>query len=173
MKKLFCCTLILLLVSCSTTKIPYVDNSYDPATNFSNLKTFSLDTADSDQKINPRYLEALRFATRARLEEKGLTLVKSQPDFLVSVGINKAIKTTTIEDASYLKRNLRSSDGKPIVLKIAQGSVFITMSNPISKKLIFGGIAKSEINRANSSVQREERIALAVREILKDFPPLQ
>jgi hypothetical protein len=171
MKRFACIFLIFLATACSPTKIPFVQQTFDSKTDLSQLHTFSFKDDNAVKGTNPRYQNALRAALQTNLEHKGFQLVSNRADFWVDARLNLETKTTVIEDASYLKSNLRSSDGKPVILKVQQGAVLVNFINQTSEELFFQGLAKSEINHANSPEKREQRIALAVEQILENFPP--
>lgn len=171
MKRLGCILLILVFAACSMAKIPFVQQTFDSNTDLSQLHTFSFKNENPEKSLSTRYQNALHVALQACLERKHFQLVSDQPDFWVDARLNLETKTIVIENASYLKSNLRSSDGKPVILNVQQGSILVNFINQKTGELFFQGLAKSEINHANSPEKREQRIALAIEQLLDGFPP--
>ena len=52
-----------------------------------------------------------------------------------------------------------------------EGSLILDFVDAKSKKLIWRGAAKAEVNRVNTPEKAEKLISEAVQEILKNFPP--
>lgn len=170
MKKLSTLLLLFALLGCSPLTNLHVEQTYDPGTDISKLKTFTWVDRESKGVRDPHYQQTLKDSVLAVLIEKGYVQASHQADFIVAAYINLEKKNYTIEDTSNLKRTVRSSDGQPIHVKIEEGGIFVSFLEKATQTNFFRGMAKSQLDRTLSPKKIDQQIQMATKEILKDFP---
>jgi len=177
---------VFLLGGCASMS---VSSDYDPKADFSSLKTYDW---EGPQPItgNPRLdndllHERIRNAVERELTLKGYRKVTVDPDFKVAynVGLENKLDVTTIPTYDYSYPSYYSRVGgfgryegyRPStevnVYQYEEGTLLLDIVNPETKKLIWRGTAKAEVNAGDSPERKEARVNEAVSKMLAQFPP--
>jgi hypothetical protein len=157
-----------LAVSCST--IYGVKYDYDKSANFTSLKTYDWLPIPVNTNIDSLTIERVKNAVNAGLQAKGLMMTSDNPDFLIAQHLGKKTEVTDM-GYSYGPHRIDRWGGRISTLEYAEGSLVLDFVNAESKKMIWRGVAKAEVNNADTPDKKEKLINEAVQEILKNFPP--
>ena len=167
--------LVALAALCAACTTIEVNTDYDPAAEFSELRTWAF--ADPGQPtgdprldsslVRSRILQALE----SELAVKGYSrAVGVEPDFLVDthVALSRELDIHTFHQGYR-----RSSWGRSetVVREVEQGSLVLDFLDPKSRELLWRGIAQARVHRRDTPAERSQRIREAVRLMLQDFPP--
>jgi hypothetical protein len=167
--------LIALAILCASCTTIEVSTDYDPAAEFSGLRTWAF--ADPGQPtgdprldsslVRSRILQALE----SELAVKGYgRAVGVEPDFLVDthVALSRELEIHTFHQG-YHPSTWGTSE--TLVREVERGSLVLDFLDPKSRQLLWRGIAQARVHRQDSPAQRSQRIREAVRLMLQDFPP--
>jgi hypothetical protein len=157
------------VVSCST--IYGVQYDYDKQADFKNLKTYDWMTVPEKADIDILNVERVKRAVNAELKAKGLMMTSDNPDFLIAGPLVKKEEVQVMNVGSgYVPAwGGPMSDGG--TSEYEEGSIIMDFVDAKSKKMIWRGVAKAEIDNADTPEKKEKLINEAVQEILKNFPP--
>jgi len=140
------CTLLLavgsLLAGCATT----INHAYDPAANFTGLKSYSWSTGGTSS-AQDLVVKNVRYQADQLLEKKGFRKADESPDMLISISYENEIG---ISEYGYRLRMLT------LAIQKAEG-----------RQAIWRGTATGSINADAASNDLKN----AVEAILKSFPP--
>jgi hypothetical protein len=166
-------------VSCSTTY--GVKYDYDQQANFADLKTFDWMPVPEKSGTNSLVVQRVKNAVNAELKAKGLMMTSNNPDFLIAQHLGKKDKVQ-VTDWGYgygLHGGYRGGyrggywgPGGVSTYKYEEGSLILDFVDAKSKKMIWRGAAKAEVQNADTPEKSEKVINEAVKEILKNFPPV-
>jgi len=175
--------IILVLFFCNITvsySKPYdVTFDYDQQINFSDLKTFDWMQVPEKAGISSFVVQRVKDAVNEQLKAKGFTLSSSKPDFLIAEHLGKEDKVQTTDwgynygAATRYRRGYGGVYGESTVstYEYMEGSLILDFVNPESKKLIWRGSAKTEVQNMRTPEKSEKVINKIVKAILKKFPP--
>ena len=141
--------MILGLGGCAT-KINYI---YDPAANFSMIKSYSWSTESFVSNQDPLIEKNVRYHADRYLKNKGFTLTSDKPDFVISM--NYQIDDYSPYKIQMLNLYVYRMQGKELIW---QGTAVGTYHGPIRT-----GQIKTDPASSN--------LAEAVKQILTNFPP--
>jgi hypothetical protein len=189
MKKLLFSLALCALVAAPIGARVKVRTEFDPAVDFTRLKTYAwpadapgqvkmLLTKDDDpEALRKRFEPTLMAAAEAALTAKGF--VKAAPgqlsDFLVAyfalVSINNEAQTVGQFLPSTVAWGVPPFLATTSSLKIfEQGSLVMDVWTP-DKKPMWRGVAQAEMHREKPQPEREKRVREAITDIMKQFPP--
>ena len=174
---------ISLLAGCSTVK---VHSDYDPAVDFTKLKTYSwMEKPNPDEAPtiaeNTLLTDRIERSVDGVLEAKGLSRVpRADADFLISqhIGVQQKLQVDTTQ-FGYGYGFGYGAWGGPIggysnqttVSQYEEGTLMLDFVNPENRNLIWRGTGQSRVRRASTPQDREKLIRNAVEHILAKFPP--
>ena len=157
------------IISCSS--IYDVKYDYDRQINFSALKTFDWMQAPQRTGTNSLVVQRIKNAVNAELETKGLTITSNNPDFLIAEYHGKKDKVQ-ISDWGYGRSHRYGYSPVGVsAYEFEEGSLILDFVDPESKKLIWRGSAKAQIDSVDTPEKKEKLINEAVKEILEKYPP--
>lgn len=187
----------ILISGCNTIS---TSSDYVRGTNFSSLKTYNWVTVDQpvtgDIRVDNTLVDSrIRKAIEANLSAKGYEkLTSGDPDFLVSyqAAIEGKLDVTTVSmpysvpsidprgnyrGGAYYGGGFYGSafaygGSETFVSQYDEGSVFIDIVNPKTKKIMWRGIGKATVLEKATPEKREARINEGVTKILSEFPPV-
>jgi hypothetical protein len=172
-KILFVLFFVGFTVSCSATYDVTYD--YDPQVHFSDFKTFDWMQVPEKADIDSLVVQRIKNAVNTELKAKGLMMTSNNPDFLIAEHLGKKDKVQVRDwGYGYGRRGYRGGyggTGGVSVYQYEEGSLILDFVDAKSKKLIWRGMAKAEVQNVNTPEEREKRINAAVKEILKKYPP--
>ena len=158
------------VVSCST--IYGVQYDYDKQADFKNLKTYDWMTVPEKADIDSLKVERAKKAVNAELQAKGLMMTSNNPDFLIAEHLGKKDKVqVTNWGYNYDQYGMDLGPQGVDTYQYEEGSLILDFVDAKSKKMIWRGVAKAEINNTDTPEKTEKLINEAVQEILKNFPP--
>jgi len=166
--------LICFMVSCAS--IYGVEHDYDKQVDFANLKTYDWMSIPEKANIDSLSVQRVKSAVNTELKGKGLMMTSDNPDFLIAEHLGKKDKIQ-VTDWGYDYGPYRGYRGRyPTtggisVSEYEEGSLILDFVDAKSKKMIWRGVAKAVVDRADTPEKREKLINEAVQEILKNFPP--
>jgi hypothetical protein len=179
--RLACCIAVAVsIVSCSSPL--KVTSDYDKSTNFTQYKTFAMDTFLLSRKINQLNQNRIVNAIRAELQKKGLT-ESNNPDLLVQT-------TAILKDQQSMTANTSYTGGaygyggyyRPYgwgggmsssyttynVQNYTNGSLIISIADAKTKNLVWEGIGNKDLDQAPKNP--DETIPKAVALIMESYP---
>jgi hypothetical protein len=184
----------LLLAGCSTVEVTH---EFDPNTDFSALHTYDWlpppkPTGDPRLDDNTILDARVHNAVDAALAEKGFTRAADNPD--VKVGYHVTLDRQ--QDVEYVNSSFGywgmypgpypsawgaypaypgyPGYGVPAAVRVynyLEGTLILDLFDARSKRLIWRGTARDEVNFRASPEKRQEKIDEAVRRMLAKFPP--
>jgi hypothetical protein len=162
-------------VSCSSTY--GVKYDYDTNANFADLKTFDWMPVPEKAGIDSLVVQRVKNAVNAELQAKGLMMTPDNPDFLIAQHLGTKDKVQ-VRDLGYnygpyerYRFGLWGPD-EVSTYKYEEGSLILDFVDAKSKKMIWRGSAKAEVQNVDTAEKSEKLINSAVHEILKKFPPV-
>ncbi|MBE5318411.1 DUF4136 domain-containing protein [Pedobacter sp. MR2016-19] len=171
-------TIVMAFTSCITV---LTASDYDKKIDFSKLKSFAyyekgIEHLELNNLDKPRMLDALE----TTMVKKGFTKT-GRPDFLVNVVVLSSINARADWgysgggyqwDAVSSSYQWRDSQFGPLnsSKEYQSGTIIIDFLNPETKAIMWHGVG-SGFN-FDDYENREERIKLAVKQILSEYPPI-
>jgi len=170
------------MTACVNTSVTI---DYDPATNFSTIKTFAwqdkTQPQTGDYKIDNTIVDKrVRSAIDSRLNAKGLTQVPAnQAEILVSyqIAINPKLRDQNVSGAIGLSKssggsNLGQSLGIPLTHgNYDEGTMILDITETKSNLIIWRGVAGRQIDPSASAQENADKVKKLVSEMLDGFPP--
>ena len=161
-------------VSCAS--IYGVQHDYDKQVDFANFRTYDWMSIPDKAGIDSLVIQRVKNAVNAELKAKGLMMTSSNPDFLIAQHLGKKDKVQVTDwgygygpHGRYGGRHL--DPGGISTYKYEEGSLILDFVDAKSKKMIWRGAAKAEVQNTDTPGKSEKLINEAVKEILKKFPP--
>lgn len=182
---IFAVFLGLFVAGCSTIS---VSHSFDPDTEFTELKRFGWMSGPTVSSEDQLALKNIQHSLATQLAAKGIVEDQDNPDFLISIHGGKERKVDVQQwgyayaDRSYFHRPFGAfGRGYGFVpppgridyrsgtdtFEYEVGTLILDFINPKNKELIWRGIATAVVENP----VRPERVDQAVSELLQGFPP--
>ena len=172
---LFVLFFIGFTISCAS--IYGVQHDYDKQVNFANLKTYGWMPIPDKANIDSLSVQRVKNAVNAEMKAKGLMMTSDNPDFLIAEHLGKKDKVQ-VTDWGYgygphggYWGGYWGPQGVD-TYQYEEGSLILDFVDAKSKKMIWRGVAKAQIDSADTPEKREKLINEAVNEILKNYPPV-
>lgn len=158
-----------------------VTSDYDKAANFTQYKTFAIDTFRMTQRISQLNANRIINAVKAEMTNKGFTENTASPDLRVNIAtILKDQQSVTANTDYYgyggVYRPWVWGGGMGVngyttynVQNYKDGSLIIDIGDANTKNLIWEGIGNQEIDKPLKDP--DTQIPAAVASIMKSFPP--
>ena len=172
---LFVLFFIGFTISCAS--IYGVQHDYDKQVNFANLKTYGWMPIPDKADIDSLNVQRVKNAVNAEMKAKGLMMTSDNPDFLIAEHLGKKDKVQ-VTDWGYGYGPHGGywggywGPGGVSTYEYEEGSLILDFVDAKSKKMIWRGVAKAQIDSADTPEKREKLINEAVNEILKNYPPV-
>ena len=175
MKKFLLFPVLLAFVACATVKIGY---DYDKSADFSKYKTYSFSEETMKMPINQLNRDRLIKATEVEMAAKGFTK-SDNPDVIVDLRIKgEEVQTATATTSGgygygYGRWGYGGGFSTTQVNydKYVEGSLFITMVDKATEKIVWQGTGKKTLDENASAQKKEENINYAVKQIFTNYPP--
>ena len=166
--------LVAFAVGCSA--IYGVQHDYDLQADFKSLKTFDWMTVPEKANIDSLDVDRVKKAVSAELQAKGLMMNSNNPDFLIAehLGSKDKVQITNWGYDYGPRRGYRGGywgPGGTTAYQYEEGSLILDFVDAKSKKMIWRGAAKAEVQNIDTPDKSEKLINEVVQEILKNFPP--
>ena len=173
----------LLLTGCSSIK---VDHDYDTEYNFSTLKTWQWAPWAGNTNKNPLVDNGLvderaQNSITSGLTQRGFTLAKDKPDFVVSYQIILEQPAVITQEPSVGVGMGGGSGGSSfggVSFSFGTGGqpsprelLIIDIKQPADGKLIWRGSAKQTVKNSSDPEEANKRMTETVNAILNTFPP--
>jgi hypothetical protein len=162
----------MLLAGCSTIS---VNQDYDPAYDFSKLKTFGFIPITAEAGIDQLNADRLGEALKTNLTAKGFTLAE-KADFGIALFFTKSTKTQVTSSGGYgygYGYGYRGYGGMGYtdVYQYDEGTLVVDFIDMAENKLVWRGIGSGVVSDNPSVEERTANINNAVMQILDQFPP--
>ena len=159
--------IVTFFAGCSTIS---VNQDYDPAYDFSKLKTYGFIPITSEAGIDQLNADRIGEAIKTNLNTKGFTLAE-KADFGVAIFFTKSTKTdVTSHGYGYGYRGYGGMGGVDIH-QYNEGTLVIDFIDVAENKLIWRGIGSGILSTNPSVEERTANVINAVMHILDQFPP--
>ncbi|HPE76341.1 MAG TPA: DUF4136 domain-containing protein [Draconibacterium sp.] len=176
MKKYLLILVLFAFVGCASLKIGY---DYDKTADFSKYKTFAI--SEETMKItnlNQLNRDRLINAAKAEMAAKGFT-ESSNPDVILDLRVkgNEVQTATATTTGGYGYGYGRWGYGGGFSTtqvnydKYVEGSLFITLVDKATEKIVWQGTGKKTIDENASPEKKEASINNAVKQIFTNYPP--
>jgi hypothetical protein len=166
--------LVGIIFSCSS--VYEVQYDYDQRADFTGLKTYDWLPVPDKADIESLDITRIKTAVNAELQAKGLIMTSDNPDLLIAEHLGKKDKVK-VRDWGYdyvpyggYWGGYRGSGGVS-VYEYEEGSLILDFVDAESKKMIWRGVAKAEVDDQATPDKKEKLIKEAVQKILENFPP--
>jgi hypothetical protein len=174
--KIFCLIVCIgLIFGCST--IHGVKYDYNKQTDFSRYRSYDWMPTPASADMNKLVIARVKKAIEAELGVKGLNKTSQNPDFLIAEHLGKKDKVR-VENWGYGYYGPHPGywggfwgPGGVSTHQYEEGWLILDFVDAGSKKLIWRGTAKAEIQNIDSPEKSEKLINKAVKKILKKYPP--
>lgn len=179
--------LLPLVVAClSGCDSMQIRHDYDPAADFSRLKTYAWmaarEGAVQDPRLDSSLLESrVQGAVDVELGTKGYApeTVGAQADFLVGyfATLDKKVDVSVMNDyygygpGPGWRYGYWGGPSSVYVDEYEEGTLILDIVDAKTKKLLWRGSATDRVDLSSSPERKQERIRDAVRRILATFPP--
>ena len=171
---LFVLFFIGFTVSCAS--IYGVQHDYDKQVDFANLKTYDWMQVPEKAGIDSLSVQRVKKAVNAELQAKGLMKTSDNPDFLIAEHLGKKDKVQVTDWGYGYGPQVGYwggywGPGGVSTYEYEEGSLILDFVDAKSKKMIWRGAAKAEVQNIDTPDKSEKLINEVVQEILKNFPP--
>ncbi len=166
-------TTAIFLAGCTTIS---VNQDYDPAYDFSKLKTYGFIPITEEAGIDQLNATRLGDAIKENLNAKGYTL-SDNADFGIALFFTKDTKTSIQSTGGYGYgygygyRGYGGMGGSTYVSQYDEGTLVIDVVDMAKQELVWRGIGTGVLSENPSVEERTANINYAVTEILTQFPP--
>lgn len=173
---LICC-LLILSVSCSSTKVRF---DYDRQEDFSQFRTYNFiplpDTLSTE--VNSMVIRRIEEAIALSLGDKGFNRTEASPDFLVAIHLESKDKFnvqnwgyTYAPYDLYWRGSGYWGTGGISVHKYQQGTLIIDVVKTADKELVWRGVGTKALSPNPTPTTIDRNVNLVVSKILGNFPP--
>ena len=163
----------LIFTGCTTIS---VNQDYDPAYDFSKLKTYGFIPITEEAGIDQLNATRLGDAIKANLTAKGYTLSENA-DFGIALFFTKDTKTNIQSTGAYGYgygygyRGYGGMGGSTYVTQYEEGTLVIDFVDMAKQELVWRGVGTGALSESPSVEERTANINNAVTQILDQFPP--
>jgi hypothetical protein len=154
--------IVCLLMGCAAA----ARYNFDKGTDFSNVKTYDWVPVSADPDIPIANIDFVKNEVDNRLSRNGFKITTEDPDFLIAASMEP-------------KKGLRASNfGNRLtpqqIEKISynEGSLILIFLDGTTKAKIWWGGARADLGKNMEQKKKEERVKKAIKELLKNFPPV-
>lgn len=170
-------TLALVLAAGCVTPLT-VDFDYDPAYDFSRLKTFAWAPSSPGDQMEEFTEKRFQGSLTSQLQAKGYSQSAESPDFLITIeGIKKTVESgrtgvgmsVAVPVGSHGSVSLGGGKSKPRTKQ--EGELTVLFTERASGKPVWKGMASAELKGKQSPEEQQKNINLVIAELLKNFPP--
>jgi hypothetical protein len=175
-------TLLLaaLLAACAS-KVQVRGGKGDPNYDFSRLRTYAWLPREptGDPRIDEDLLEErVRSGVDEQLGDKGFRLApEGEADFVVGyravLGRQRSVEAGKGYKSIWTDEHGRGTDPAAVDKVVYEGTLVLRVFDGKGRELVWEATAETEINprRSPLSASREDRVRIAIREMLDRFPP--
>jgi len=174
MKYVFLFLLPFVLISCSSIQ---VSCDYDGSVDFSKYKTYAFSEESLQLPLNQLNLERIIHAVENEMTLKGLK-EEEEPDIAIDLHLKTAQRveaTATTTGTAYGPYRYGWGAGYSTTQinydEYTDGTLFISIVEMETKKLIWQGIGTKTIDENMKPSKREESINYSIKQILANYPP--
>jgi len=171
--------MLLLIGGCSDITVEY---DYDPAYDFSKLRTFDWLPIPVKPEISQLSVRRIKSAVTEELQAKGFRQTSSKPDFTIAAHIMKEEKVD-VRSWGYCYGPTRRYRhwgyyGEPIAappqidtFRYEEGTLILDFVEAKSKEMIWRGTAKRVLDPGGTPEEHEKAVHEVAGKILENFPP--
>jgi hypothetical protein len=174
MKKFLLIPVLFAFVACATLKLGY---DYDKTADFTKYKTYAISEETMKMaNVNQLNRDRIIAAVEAEMAVKGFTKA-ANPDVILDIRLKgEEIQTATATNTGGYGYGRWGYGGGMQTTQInydkyTEGTLFITLIDKASEKIVWQGTGVKEISENASAQKREENINYAVKQIFTNYPP--
>jgi hypothetical protein len=160
----------IALTGCSSA----VKYSYDQNTDFKRYRTYSWSTVTQEKQPEETAVRNAKAAVNQQLAAKGLTEVSRDPDFYISLDIDRKLvwdKDNSYPDLRYRYQSYKSRGALVWSKQYEKELLALDFISAKSQKVIWHGSVKKNTDAIQTVDKEEKRIAESVSKILVNYPP--
>lgn len=173
------------ILGCANSTTYGLKYDYDKNVDFTKLKSYNWIKPPANSSLNELVIKRVRNAVNAELSSKSITISSKNPDFLIAVhgGRKDKIQVTdwgysygghgiASRYGSYGASGAFGNRGPSITTyNYEEGTLILDFVDPDSKKLIWRGVVKAEVQNINTPEKSETLVNKAVKTIFSKYPP--
>ena len=177
MKKLLLIPVLFLFVACSSVKVAC---DYDKQADFTKYKTYSISEETMKMGVNQLNRDRIISAVENEMAAKGFTKAENG-DIILDIRIKgEEVQTATATTSGgpygygyYGRWGYGGGFSTTTVNydKYIEGTMFITMIDKATEKIVWQGTGTKTIDESASAKKREDNINYAVKQIFTNYPP--
>ncbi|MFQ5585147.1 MAG: DUF4136 domain-containing protein [Calditrichia bacterium] len=167
--------MVLIAIGCSSVSVNY---DYDPATDFSKFKTYSIyngqiegDALSANPLIRKRFISSLENV----LGEKGFKRVESEDeaDFLVVIhaGVKERMQITNWGGYGWYGPGWGGYGGHTDVNYYDEANLVVDIVDLSRKELAWRGVATGVVEGPSNAERMQKRADDVIARVLRNFPP--
>lgn len=176
MKKLLLLPVLLAFMACSTVKVAY---DYDKQIAFAKYKTYTVSEETLEmENVNQLNRDRIISAVESEMAAKGFTKADAaNADVILDTRIKgEQIQTATATTSGGYGYGRWGYGGGFSTTQVnydnyTEGTLFITLVDKATEKIIWQGTGKKTIIENASAEKREKNIDYAVQQIFTNYPP--
>ena len=163
-----------LIIGCSS--VYDVQYDYDRNADFAGIKTYDWLPVPDKADIDSLDVARVKAAVNAQMQTKGLSMTSDNPDIFIAEHLGTKNKIN-VRDWGYGYSSYGGywgghwGSGGVSVYEYEEGSLILDFVEAKSKKMIWRGVAKAELDDQATPQEREKLVREAVQKILENFPP--
>ena len=167
---LFC---LIGAVACSSVKVGF---DYDKQVDFTKYSTYKLLPYNLKESVGELNRDRILKALESELAAKGFTK-SDNPDALIDILIKgrQEVSATATTTGGYGYHRYGYGGGFSTTTidynEYIVGTMFITLVDNESQKIVWQGTGEKTINEDASMEKREQNITYAIQQILSNYPP--
>ena len=174
MKKYLIIPALLIAVACSTVRTGF---DYDRNADFTKYKTYTVSEETMKMSLNQLDRDRMINAVNSEMETRGFEKAQN-PDIILDVRVKgHEVQTATATTMGMPYWGYRYYWGYPGFStttvnydKYVEGTIFITMIDKSTEKIVWQGTGTKTINPKLTPEKREESINNAVKQIFANYP---
>jgi len=160
-------------MSCSSVQTTF---DYDKNADFTKYKTYAFSEETAELPINQLNRDRVLDAVNNEMYAKGFAEMGKDPDVIVDIHIKgKEVVTAnaTTTGAGYNRYGWGAGYSSTQVTydSYTEGSMFITLVDRISEKIIWQGVGTKTLDESATPEKRTEMINYSVKQIMSNYPP--
>lgn len=161
--------LVAGLVGCASVQ---VNSDYDPGTDFSKYKTFSVVPMQGLDSITAGRVQS---AVTEGLKSRGLQAVEGASDLKVviqaRIGKEQRVTTTGYGGYGWGYRGAGMGMSTSTVQDVPVGTLVVDLVDDAAKKLVWRGTATDTLDTGANAEQKQQGLDMAMKQLFANYPP--
>jgi len=169
---------LMLLIPVAGFAAPAVNYDYDTAADFSALKTFDWMPATGNAAGDELLVKKIRNSVDAHLQEKGRSMAKDNPDFLIGMELSgKTINSGSVGVGVSVgipvgrAGRISIGGGRSRAREKKEGTLVMDFVDAKTKSLVWRATVTEAVNPDATPEQKQQKIDEVIAAMLEQFPP--